>query len=182
PDAVADNYAPSLLAGSGRIYAGGPVRRRFARFQRLWRVKRIGWTREVRRLRKLYRDGLAELDSRAGGDFASRPAPAQDAILNALDLAGSDFFNALFNHTIEGVYSHPAYGGNKDFRAWKVFGYAGDVHGVRYPRIGPADAPWNVYGGYAPQEMVKPGRGDRKSTRLNSSHQIISYGACCLTK
>src|SRR5258708_39793153 len=27
---------------------------------------------------------------------------------------------------------------------------------------------------------AKPGRGDRKSTRLNSSHQIISYAVFCL--
>src|SRR5215216_7100055 len=27
-----------------------------------------------------------------------------------------------------------------------------------------------------------PGRGDRKSTRLNSSHQIISYAVFCLKK
>jgi hypothetical protein len=33
------------------------------------------------------------------------------------------------------------------------------VHGVRFfPRIGPPDAPWNVHGGYAPEEMIKPGK------------------------
>src|SRR5207244_7898841 len=29
---------------------------------------------------------------------------------------------------------------------------------------------------------TSPGRGDRKSTRLNSSHQIISYAVFCLKK
>src|SRR5258708_25129262 len=29
---------------------------------------------------------------------------------------------------------------------------------------------------------VEPGRADRKSTRLNSSHQIISYAVFCLKK
>src|SRR5438552_14169867 len=29
---------------------------------------------------------------------------------------------------------------------------------------------------------AKAGRGDRKSTRLNSSHQIISYAVFCLKK
>ena len=158
-DVGADQYILQLLSGVDRVYAGGPVRRRFARFQRPWRLKRIGWSREIRRLRKLYRAGLADLDKHAGGDFAALPAPAQDAILNSLDAAGDDFFGALFNHTIEGVYSHPVYGGNRQYRAWKSFGYQGDVHGVRFPHIGPANAPWNVYGGYAPQEMVKPGKG-----------------------
>src|SRR5438445_8954019 len=32
-DVGADNYILGLLAGTGRIYAGGPFRSRFARFQ-----------------------------------------------------------------------------------------------------------------------------------------------------
>jgi Gluconate 2-dehydrogenase subunit 3 len=158
-DVGADSYILTLLSGAGRIYAGGPYRARFARFQRLSRIKRIGWSREVKRLQGLYTEGLAQLDSMAGGSFASAPAPVQDAVLTELDDSGSDFFGALYNHTLEGVYSHPVYGGNRSFRAWKAFGYAGDVHGVRFPHIGPADAPWNVYGGYAPEEMIQPGKG-----------------------
>lgn len=160
-DAGADNYILTLLsnpAHPGRIYAGGPVRARFGRFQRLSRVKRIGWSREVRRLRGLYREGLAQLDSMTGGDFASTPPQLQDAVLTQLDDSGSDFFAALFNHTMEGVYSHPVYGGNRGYRGWQAFGYAGDVHGVRFPHIGAPDAPWNVHGGYAPEEMAQPGR------------------------
>src|SRR5207244_9789530 len=33
-----------------------------------------------------------------------------------------------------------------------------------------------------PGEPLQPGRPDRKSTRLNSSHQIISYAVFCLKK
>jgi hypothetical protein len=157
-DVGADAYIVALLSGVGRIYAGGPYRRQFGRFQRLSRVKRIGWSREARQLRKLYRQGLAQLNSLAGGDFAAAPAALQDVILEGIDVAGNDFFAALYNHTMEGVYAHPVYGGNKDYRAWKAFGYAGDVHGVRFPHIGPPDAPWNKYGGYAPSEMAQPGK------------------------
>jgi gluconate 2-dehydrogenase gamma chain len=156
-DVGADRYILGLLAGTGRIYAGGPTRGRFGRFQSLSRVKRIGWGRHVRKLRKLYRTGLRELDTRAGGDFASIPPQAQDAILTQLDDQRDPFFNALVEHTMEGVYCHPVYGGNRDFRAWKEFAYQGDVHGVRFPGIGPSDAPWNEYGGYAPEEMARPG-------------------------
>lgn len=158
-DVGADEYILGLLAGTEHIYAGGPTRAQFGEFQRLPRVKEIGWSREVERLRGVYRDGLHELDSRAGGDFAAAPAPLQDAILTTLDDSGTDFFAALYAHTMEGVYSHPVYGGNTGYRAWRAMGYQGDVHGVRFPGIGPADAPWNVYGGYAPEEIVKPGRG-----------------------
>jgi hypothetical protein len=157
-DVGADSYIVTLLSGTTRIYAGGPYRSKFSVFQRLSRVKRIGWTREVRRLRRLYRRGLATLDRLAGGNFAAAPSELQDAILIGLDYAGSDFFSALFNHTMEGVYAHPVYGGNTGYRAWQTFGYAGDVHGVRFPNIGPPDAPWNVFGGYAPQEMAQPGK------------------------
>jgi gluconate 2-dehydrogenase gamma chain len=160
-DVGADDYILGLLAGIDRIYAGGPVRRRFARFQSMWRVKRIGWRKYVRRMRRVYRDGLADLDRRAGGDFAALPGAAQDVILTTMDLEGTAFFTALYNHTLEGVYAHPVYGGNRDYGAWKAFAYQGDVHGVRFPGVGPADAPWNVYGGYAPQEMVEPGRGNQ---------------------
>jgi Gluconate 2-dehydrogenase subunit 3 len=157
-DVGADNYILGLLAGTDHIYAGGPTRAEFGDFQTLSRVKQIGWSREVERLRGVYRNGLSELDRRAGGDFGAAPAPLQDAILTTLDEAGSDFFAALYKHTLEGVYSHPVYGGNSDYRAWRSLGYEGDVHGVRFPGIGPADAPWNVYGGYAPEEIVKPGK------------------------
>ena len=157
-DVGADAYIVALLAGVGRLYAGGPYRHQFGRFQRLCRVKRIGWSRDVRKLRKLYRQGLAQLNTLAGGDFAAAPASLQDMILEGIDVAGNDFFAALYNHTMEGVYAHPVYGGNKDYRAWKAFGYAGDVHGVRFPHIGPPDAPWNKYGGYAPSEMARPGK------------------------
>src|SRR5438128_9581237 len=36
--------------------------------------------------------------------------------------------------------------------------------------------------GRAPQEYVATGVGDRKSTRLNSSHGSISYAVFCLKK
>src|SRR5206468_10176587 len=74
-------------------------------------------TRRSSDLRKLYAQGLAELDSRTGGDFASASATAQDTALRALDLGGSKFFTALFNHTMEGVYGHPVYGGNRHYRS-----------------------------------------------------------------
>jgi hypothetical protein len=158
-DVGADSYIVALLSGTGGIYAGGPYRSGFANFQALSRVKRIGWSREIRRLRVLYQSGLAELDRLALGNFASALPVLQDAVLTLLDDTGSEFFAALFNHALEGVYAHPVYGGNQNYRAWRSIGYAGDVHGVRFPNIGPARAPWNVYGGYAPEEMAKPGTG-----------------------
>lgn len=156
-DVGAGAYIELLLAGTGRIYAGGPYRKHFDDFQPLSRAKEMGWANRIHQLRKLYKDGLAELDRRAGGDFAAAPEPAQDEVLESLDSEGSEFFDALYTHTMEGVYSHPIYGGNYNYRAWKSLNYEGDVHGVRFPTKGSKGA-WNVYGGYAPEEMAKPGR------------------------
>ena len=156
-DVGADLYIQNLLAGPEQIFAGGPNRAEFAQFQKLSRIKRQGWAAEVERLRGVYRAGLKQLDARAGGNFAGAPAVLQDTILRTLDLGGSDFFAALYHHVMEGVYSHPVYGGNRNYRAWQTFGYQGDVHGVRFPDIGPPDASWNVHGGYAPEEMRRPG-------------------------
>lgn len=157
-DVGAGDYIERLLSGPRRLYAGGPYRRHFPSFQPLSRPKRIGWRREIRRLRRRYTEGLAELDRRAGGDFAAAPEPVQDAILTALDAEGSAFFASLYDHTMEGVYGHPVYGGNRRYRAWDDLGYQGDVHGVRFPEVG-SKGPWNVYGGYAPEEMIQPGTG-----------------------
>lgn len=157
-DVGAGDYIERLLSGPRRLYAGGPYRRHFSSFQALSRPKRIGWRREIRRLRQRYTDGLAELDRRCGGDFAAAPAPVQDAVLTSLDMEGSPFFASLYDHTMEGVYGHPVYGGNRGYRAWDDLSYQGDVHGVRFPQVGSKGA-WNVYGGYAPEEMIQPGTG-----------------------
>ncbi|MGH2829938.1 MAG: gluconate 2-dehydrogenase subunit 3 family protein, partial [Actinomycetota bacterium] len=156
-DLGAGDYIERLLSGDGRIYAGGPMRAGFDDFRPMPRAKEMGWAEEIARLRDLYAEGLAELDRRAGGDFAAVPAEAQDAILTTMDLEGSGFFRELFAHTMEGVYSHPVYGGNRGYRAWKDLCYEGDVHGVRFPGTGDPQAAWNVHGGYAPQEMAQPG-------------------------
>jgi gluconate 2-dehydrogenase gamma chain len=165
-DAGAADYIETLLTafdrdGNPAIYAGGPTRDRFGEFQRLPRVKEIAWRRELERLRAVYVEGLAELDRRAGGDFAGAPATQRDAVLASLDLEGSPFFAALYDHTMEGVYGHPAYGGNRDFVAWRALCYQGDVHGVHFPNgRDPAavDRAWDEFGGYSPEEIVAPGK------------------------
>lgn len=144
------------------VFAGGPYREAsssgpgFYSFQTLSRVKLAGWRKQVESWQRLYRSGLASLDVSAGGDFAALPAAAQDAILEKLDLGGDPFFAALYEHTMEGAYSHPVYGGNAGYAAWAAVGFAGDVHGVRFPKVGSQGA-WNVYGGYAPEEIIAVG-------------------------
>ncbi|MEQ1440132.1 gluconate 2-dehydrogenase subunit 3 family protein [Fontimonas sp. SYSU GA230001] len=171
-DAGAVDYIEQLLnsfsvGGAPRIYAHGPTRARFAEFQPLSRIKAQGWMQEVLRLREVYAGGLDELNRLARGplalvpgEFADLPPAAQDALLESLDLQNTPFFVAVFTHTMEGVYSHPVYGGNRDYVGWNTFCYEGDVHGRRFPNgHDPTtdDRPWDRFGGYSPEEMAQPG-------------------------
>lgn len=156
-----------ITPGNAKIYGAGPDRANFGTFWKLSRIKQIGWMAQITRLRQLYVDGLDELNRQARGplsllpgEFADLPPESQDAILQSQDWQATPFFAALFAHTMEGAYSHPVYGGNRDSIGWKSVGYQGDVHGVRFPGgFDPtAEAqPWRKYGGYSPDEMILPG-------------------------
>ena len=77
--------------------------------------------------------GLASLDAYArssqGGAFADLPPDKRDAVLTAIDsgqvpgLRG--FFNRARRLTLEGMFSDPYWGGNKNFAGWELIGYPG---------------------------------------------------------
>ena len=60
-----------------------------------------------------------------GGDFTSKPPAQQDKILATQSV--SEFTSLLFEHTIEGLYASPEYGGNRGLAGWKEIGFPGDV-------------------------------------------------------
>lgn len=85
-----------------------------------------------------YRAGLAELRkysvSRYGVTFDRLSDTNQDTILGLLEddkiesfkePTGKGFFSMLQDDTMEGMFSDPAYGGNRDFAGWKLVGYPG---------------------------------------------------------
>jgi gluconate 2-dehydrogenase gamma chain len=39
----------------------------------------------------------------------------------------SAFTSLLFEHTIEGMYANPEYGGNRGLAGWKDIGFPGDI-------------------------------------------------------
>ena len=45
----------------------------------------------------------------------------------------SEFTSLLFEHTIEGLYAAPEYGGNRGLAGWKDIGFPGDVQPRGYP-------------------------------------------------
>jgi gluconate 2-dehydrogenase gamma chain len=128
--------ALGALAGSEdpppMIFAGGPWSNRhasgrdlMARFARLDPVERIAWRGRLTDWRQQYTRGLADLDAKAGGDFTKATPADQDKILASQEL--STFTSLLFEHTIEGMYANPEYGGNRGLAGWRDIGFPGDV-------------------------------------------------------
>jgi hypothetical protein len=78
-------------------------------------------------------DGLTALDAYArssqGSPFAELSPDKRDAMLTAIDnnqvpnLRG--FFNRVRRLTLEGMFSDPYYGGNKNFAGWDLIRYPG---------------------------------------------------------
>lgn len=94
-------------------------------------------------------------DQHAGKTFRELGTTDQDVVLKALEsgeakLSGADsqvFFAMFLQNVLEGYFSDPIYGGNKDMAAWEMIGFPGahydyrqsvTRHGerVRYPTVG----------------------------------------------
>lgn len=84
--------------------------------------------------------GLADLDSRAGGSFASLPAVRQDELLRAVEQG--EFFGTVRFGTIAGMMANPTWGGNRNQVGWKLLGF--EPHGVYQPPFGWYDTPANM--------------------------------------
>ncbi len=86
----------------------------------------------------MYRTGIAALDSashaRHGRAFAGISSDEQDQLLADLERgeiqgwivpAQSEFFELVRAHLQEGLFSDPAYGGNRDKLGWRTLGHPG---------------------------------------------------------
>jgi gluconate 2-dehydrogenase gamma chain len=87
---------------------------------------------------EFYRYGLAQLDAHClaayGKEFRNLSPAQQDETITALEHGKTTafawptaqaFFATLHKHTIEGMFSDPIYGGNKDFAGWILVGFPG---------------------------------------------------------
>jgi gluconate 2-dehydrogenase gamma chain len=138
-EADVTGYIDSMLGALGSlddaaplVFAGGPWSNRhtsgpdlMARFLPLDPVGRIAWRRRLTGWQQQYRQGIATLDKLAGGDFTKASRTKQDNILIMSSV--SSFMSLLFEHTIEGLYAAPEYGGNRDLAGWKEIGFPGDI-------------------------------------------------------
>jgi len=87
--------------------------------------------------REAYAAGLAALDAYArssrGASFAQLSAADQDLVLTDLEsgvatgfgASSTIFFELVRNHTIQGTFCDPFYGGNANFAGWDLIGYPG---------------------------------------------------------
>jgi hypothetical protein len=139
PLASLDDAAPLVFAGgpwSNRHTSGPDL---MARFIQLDPVARIAWRRRLSLWQQQYRQGIATLDKLAGGDFTKVSNAERDKILAGS--AASDILTLLFEHTIEGLYSVPEYGGNRGLAGWKDISYPGDSqpHGYTPDEVSRSD-------------------------------------------
>jgi gluconate 2-dehydrogenase gamma chain len=94
-----------------------------------------------------YRYGLAALDrigAEGPGRFLDRDPADQVAVLTALRsqatppfdaISSGDFFTLVRQNVIEGLFSDPLYGGNRNMAGWRWIGFPGDpaAYGNPYP-------------------------------------------------
>ena len=103
---------------------------------------------------EFFRTAIAAINSelKATTPFAKMSATDQDAYLHALEAGGKDlggvpskeFFAALWEITLEGFFSDPVYGGNRDMLGWRMIGFPGayasyydlvDQHGIDFQHV-----------------------------------------------
>jgi hypothetical protein len=100
---------------------------------------------------ELYRAGIEGIQSGLDQPFEALAPDEQDRILTMLEegeadagpIPGKTFFDFLRRNTLEGYFTDPVYGGNRDMVGWRMLGFPGpnayytglvDQHGLEYLR------------------------------------------------
>lgn len=116
---------------------------------------------------QLLRNGLRGLNDdvrrRHSKVFVALSAQEQDAVLRDIEQSDRDlggvpanvFFDALLAMTIEGYFSDPVYGGNRDMAAWRMIGFPG-AYANYYELVDR----YNVVFVRAPMSLAETGNGE----------------------
>lgn len=77
-------------------------------------------TLKYKRHQRTYREALAKLDQRG---FLAMPPEVQDTLIAEWE-KGPDAaaFNLILSHSMQGFYSSPRHGGNRDAMSWRMLG------------------------------------------------------------
>lgn len=125
-------------------------------------------------LRDVYRAALAKVDevavTAAGKPYTELPADAQDRVLAMLDRGafrpdarrgGATFVDLLIQHTLEGCFAPPEYGGNRRAQGWAMIGLEGDSQPLGYSLFSRRDGRYHERADHPmttpnPDELVSP--------------------------
>ncbi|MFN2545773.1 MAG: gluconate 2-dehydrogenase subunit 3 family protein [Actinomycetota bacterium] len=142
-------YIDTMLAAftfdPPKVHAGGPFSDRaggasddMLSFVGLPRTRRLAWRKRIKELQAAYRAGVQELDDAAGGDFTTASPLDKDQILTQASIT-----SLLFDHSIEGMYAVPEYGGNQGLVGWQDIKFPGDSQprGYTAEEVGNSDGP-----------------------------------------
>jgi gluconate 2-dehydrogenase gamma chain len=93
---------------------------------------------------ELYRAAIKAIDEHckdkySGKTFANLTPDQQDEVLKGVesgdvklkDVDGKTFFKQLLQNTVEGFFSDPIYGGNREMAGWKLIGFPGARYDYR---------------------------------------------------
>jgi gluconate 2-dehydrogenase gamma chain len=147
-EAGVPNYLDQQLGGAWgageRLYMSGP-----------WQPTRPGLGYQLPlKPGELFHTAIKAINAelnKSGQAFWEMSPDQQDEYLHKLEADGVDlngipsgiFFSQLLEMTIEGFFSDPVYGGNKDMVGWKMIGFPGayatyydliDKHGIKIER------------------------------------------------
>jgi hypothetical protein len=143
-----------------RIYAAGPFSGRhggengFSVYLPLSRVKEISWRvriegsmkavpdwerltgrDHIKGLQDIYKDGIEDMNNLSQSfyqaDFKDLTPGEQEYVWRNLE---AEFRDVAFEHTVEGMYGAPEYGGNAGLVGWKYIHYEGDRQPIGYTR------------------------------------------------
>ena len=124
---------------------------------------------------ELFRRSISAINAHfktQGKAFDQLPPAEQDTYLASLEKGGIDldgvpcnvFFELLLKHTVEGFFSDPIYGGNKNKVGWRMLGFPGayvdyydliDKHGIEFHR-----EPMGIGEGMSPHLMTRMRGGE----------------------
>jgi len=103
----------------------------------------------MRDLRPLYRRGLQTLSDLSnksfGAEFAALADEQQRQLVETLDARAKadpddfagQFFRIIGEHSVQGFFGDPAYGGNRDVVGWKLVGFPGAQWGYTAEQMQP---------------------------------------------